>query len=142
MSNPSNPDQRPVVNEYLDNGTLLATGWRRALLDGILLGQACNSCEHVTAAPKAACAQCGSRSLTIRQLPTVGTVYAETTIAVPPEAFDAPYQVAIISLNVTAERTGNIIAMIDGEVGIGDTVELQGVETSDSNPGPVFAPSE
>lgn len=52
-----------------------------------------------------------------------GTVYTETTIYSPPEAFaaDAPYQLAIVEL----DSGGRITARIQGDpVRIGDPVEL------------------
>lgn len=52
-----------------------------------------------------------------------GTVYTETVVWSPPEAFvnDAPYQLAIVSL----DAGGRITARIDGErVAIGDAVDF------------------
>lgn len=52
-----------------------------------------------------------------------GTVYTETVVWSPPEAFlkDVPYQLAIVSL----EAGGRITARIDGErVAIGDAVDF------------------
>ncbi|MEO8657942.1 MAG: OB-fold domain-containing protein [Bryobacteraceae bacterium] len=52
-----------------------------------------------------------------------GTVYTETVVWSPPEAFlnDAPYQLAIVSL----EAGGRITARIDGaRVAIGDAVDF------------------
>ena len=53
---------------------------------------------------------------------TGGTVYTETVIFSPPEAYvnDAPYQIAIIDL----DNGGRLTARIDGDsVVIGDRVE-------------------
>lgn len=52
-----------------------------------------------------------------------GTVYTETTIYSPPEAYaaDAPYQIAIVSL----DSGRRVTARVAGEpVRIGDTVSL------------------
>ena len=51
-----------------------------------------------------------------------GTVYTETIVHSPPEAFlnDAPYQLAIISL----DEGGRLTVRIDGHVTIGDRVEF------------------
>lgn len=57
-----------------------------------------------------------------------GTVYTETTIYSPPEAFlaDAPYQMAIIQVDAQKRVTGRILG---DAVRIGDPVLL--VETRD-----------
>jgi uncharacterized OB-fold protein len=60
-----------------------------------------------------------------------GTVYTETVVWSAPEAFvkDAPYQLAIVSL----DAGGRITARIDGErVAIGDAVDF--VEHRDGIP--------
>lgn len=57
--------------------------------------------------------------------PGSGTVYTETVVWSPPEAFvnDAPYQMAIVSL----EAGGRLTARIEGErVAIGDAVDFAG----------------
>ena len=64
---------------------------------------------------------------------TAGEVYAETTVAVAPAGLDAPYQVALVSLG-----EARVIARIDGEVAIGDTVELSDVVEGEGGPAPVF----
>ena len=60
-----------------------------------------------------------------------GTVYTETTIYSPPEAFlaDAPYQLAIVELPGGNRTTGRVLG---DAVHIGDAVEL--VETRDGIP--------
>lgn len=63
------------------------------------------------------------RSLVEKAQPTRGTVYTETVIFSPPEAFvkDAPYQIAIIDL----DEGGRLTVRIDGDnVIIGDRVEF------------------
>ena len=51
-----------------------------------------------------------------------GTVYTETVVHAPPEAFasDAPYQLAIISL----DEGGRITARTEDRVAVGDRVEF------------------
>lgn len=122
-----------AVAGYLDDGDLTYRGWAAALRDGVLLGQHCTECGRATAAPKAACAHCGNRDPTVVQLPTEGEVYAETTVAVAPAGFDGPYQVALVSLGDV-----RLMARIDGEVAIGDAVELRDVVEVDGQPAPVF----
>ena len=121
------------VADYLADGGLTHAGWSRALRDGVLLGQHCPDCGHATAAPKAACAKCGSREIGVVQLPTDGEVYTETTVAVAPAGFEAPYQVALVSLG---EAT--VLAHVDGEASIGDAVELCDTVEADGGPVPVF----
>lgn len=107
--------------------------WARALRDGVLLGQRCVECERVAATPTAACGRCGGRAFDEVELPTRGTVHSETTVAVAPEGFDAPYQVAVVDLGET-----RLLARIDGEVVIGDDVALQDAIGTDDRPAPVF----
>lgn len=128
------------VEQYTADGRLKHAGWKRALEEGLLLGQVCTECGHGTAAPKAACPHCGSEALEIRQLPTRGEVYTETTVAVPPDAFEGPYQVAIVSLESEDGEAARVMGMIDGEAAIGDAVELAGLVDADAEPGPRFEP--
>lgn len=111
--------------------------WVEALRDGRLLGQACPDCGHVAGAPTAACAHCGSRAIQTVELPTSGTVYAETTIAVSPDWFDeSAYQVAMVDLG-----EARVTARIDGDVDIGDPVAFAGALEALEEPAPVFEPA-
>lgn len=103
----------------------------------VLLGQRCPDCGHETAAPKAACARCGSRTLESIRLHTEGDVYATTTINVAPDGFDGPYDVALIDLGEA--RT---LGRVRGEPGIGDPVAVVDVFESEAGPAPVFGPVE
>lgn len=116
-----------------EDGTLTAKGWADALRAGRLLGQACEHCDHVTAAPKAACAECGSRSLQVVDLPTEGEVYSETTIEVAPEGFDAPYTIVIVTVG-----DARVLGRTEEAVSIGDTVELRDVLEAENFVSPVF----
>ena len=51
-----------------------------------------------------------------------GTVYTETVVHAPPQAFaaEAPYQIAIVTL----DDGGRVTARIDGRVEIDDRVEF------------------
>ena len=109
--------------------------WEDALRDGTLLGQRCGNCGHVTGAPKAACARCGSRVLTTTELPTAGEVYTETTLEVVPEDFDGPYQVALVTLG-----DARLMAHVPEAIDIGHTVELAGTIDDDGSVAPVFEP--
>lgn len=67
--------------------------------------------------------------------PITGTVYTETTVYSPPEAFaaEAPYQIALITLDSGPDQGHRVTARIHGDsVSIGDAVEL--VETRNSIP--------
>jgi uncharacterized OB-fold protein len=61
----------------------------------------------------------------------IGTVYTETVVHLAPEAFakDAPYQVAIVTVEDGSRVTGRILG---DRVGIDDRVEQ--VETRDGVP--------
>ncbi|MCU4741475.1 Zn-ribbon domain-containing OB-fold protein [Natronoglomus mannanivorans] len=109
--------------------------WASALEDGELLGQRCADCGHETAAPKAACGRCGSRGLETVSLPTEGVVYSETTIAVAPAGFDGgSYRVAVIDLG-----EARVLARLEGDAGIGDSVEFVGSLEGREEPAPLFA---
>lgn len=122
------------ADRFVQSGNLDYDAWKRALHDGVLLGQVCDACGHATAAPKAACALCGSFDLTATTLPTEGEVYAETTVAVAPEPFEGPYQVALVDLG-----DAMVMARIDadGDAEIGAPVRLCGV-VGEQDPGPLF----
>ena len=55
--------------------------------------------------------------------PLVGTVYTETVVSSPPEAYanDVPYQLAIVELENGRRTTGRILG---DRVSIGDRVTL------------------
>ncbi|MFB6309700.1 MAG: Zn-ribbon domain-containing OB-fold protein [Salinirussus sp.] len=128
------------VEQYESDGRLDHAGWTRALEDGILLGQQCVDCSRATAAPKAACPHCGSEALETRKLSDRGEIYTETTVAVPPAAFEGPYQVAIVSLETGTGADARVMGMIDGEADIGEVVEFAGTVQDDEEPGPLFEP--
>ena len=121
------------VGDYLTDGRLTTAGWRAALSDGRLLGQECADCGHVTGAPKAACARCGSRALETSDLPKEGTVYSTTRIEVAPEGFDAPYHVGIVTVG-----DGRVMARLEDDADIGETVTFRGSEQTPEGPAPKF----
>lgn len=114
-------------------GRLTYDEWAEALRDGRLLGQRCGACGHETAAPKAACARCGSDSLQEIELPTDGEVHSETRTKVPPKAFEGEYTIVIVSL-----EEAKVMGHVDSEVDIGDPVRLAGVVDAAGLPGPKF----
>lgn len=107
--------------------------WRAALEEGTLLGQRCADCGHETAAPKAACAQCGSRDIVRIELPTEGEVYARTHVAVAPSEFDGPYDVGLVIVG-----DARVLARLESDFEIGETVSFQGVFDGPRGPAPVF----
>jgi len=108
--------------------------WRQHLWeDRVLLGQRCRDCGHATAAPKAACARCGARDLERIDLPTAGEVYARTRIEVAPADFAGPYEVGLVDLG-----DARVLARLDGEFEIGESVALVDVYEGDLGPAPVF----
>ena len=109
--------------------------WADALSEGELLGQECTDCGHVTAAPKAACARCGSLAIDTVSLPTEGEVYSETTITVPPEGFEGEYQLAVVDLG-----DARVLVRIEDIVDIGDRVAFADVIETDGHPAPTFEP--
>ena len=127
------------VETYLEDGELTHRAWSAALREDRLLGQRCPDCEHVTTAPKAACARCGARDLAVVELSTEGTVYAETTMFVGPAAFTEvePYAVALVDLD-----DARVMAHIDGDVEIGDPVAFIGAVEEDDTPAPLFGPAD
>ena len=125
--------QSTAIEEFVGDDGLSHNDWKRALREGVLLGQECTECGHRSGAPKAACARCGNRELEAVELPTSGDVYTETTVMVPPEQFEGPHRVALIDLG-----SARIMAALEGDVEIGETVELVGVIEQDTEPGPLF----
>jgi uncharacterized OB-fold protein len=111
--------------------------WVNELEEGRLLGQQCQDCDHETAAPKAACAVCGSRSLRTVELPETGTVYSVTTIHVPPEGFEEPYNIGLVAVG-----NARVTARIDGEVTIEDAVVFDGTIDTPAGTSPVFVPTQ
>lgn len=109
--------------------------WCAALRDGALLGLACSDCDRVYGTPVSVCDSCGSRDLETVQFPTTGDVYTETTVHVPPVAFDGPYQVGLVEIG-----EARVMGRLQGDVEIGDAVELIDVIDHDGDPAPVFAP--
>lgn len=122
-----------VTDAFLEDGALTAKAWTRALREGVLLGQRCERCDHVTAAPKAACARCGDRSLAVETLPTTGEVYTQTTIAVVPERFEGPYRVGIVDLG-----DGRVLGRLPDDAEIGAAVSLAGVVEVEERVAPRF----
>jgi uncharacterized OB-fold protein len=109
--------------------------WRDRLEAGVLVGLECASCGHVTATPKGACTNCGARELAGVELPTRGKVYSETTINVPPEGLEGPYQVVMVDLGTT-----RLLVRAGDGVEIGDEVAFAGTTVADGFPAPVFEP--
>lgn len=124
-----------LSTDAIESDELTYQDWTAALRDGALLGQQCGDCDHVTAAPKAACARCGSRDLAATELPTIGEVYTETTLEVVPEGFDGPYQVALVTLD-----DARVMSHVPADVEIGQRVELTDAIEDDGAVGPVFKP--
>ncbi len=129
-------EQNLTTDDEAAENRLTYGEWTEALRDGTLLGQRCEDCGHVTGAPKAACARCGSRTLATTELPTAGEVYTETTLEVVPEDFDGPYQVALVTLG-----EARVMAHVPEGVDIGETVELTETVDDAGSVAPVFEPN-
>lgn len=122
-------------DQFEESETISYAEWREHLEAGELFGLRCQSCGHVTATPKRACIACGDRDLTPYELPQQGDVHSETTITVPPEGVEGPYQVALVQLG-----DARLLGRIEGRVEIGDTVEFTDSIELDGMPAPVFEP--
>lgn len=109
--------------------------WQDALARGQLLGHECSDCGQTTGFPRGACDRCGSRELTVAELPKTGDVYSETLVNVAPEGFDGGYRLALIDLG-----SARLLGRIDGDVAIGDTVTFSGTFDGKDTPAPVFKP--
>lgn len=113
---------------------LTYSDWANSLRNGNLVGQECSDCGNVTGAPKSACPECGSRDVSSVHLPENGTVYTETTVAVPPEGFDDDsYKIGIVQVG-----DGRVLGRLDNEAEIGDEVEFVDVLEATEDPSPVF----
>jgi uncharacterized OB-fold protein len=115
--------------------SLTYNDWSEAVRDGELIGLECEDCGNVTGAPKAACTDCGSRSLSRVTLPDEGTVYTETTVAVAPEGFEGGYKVGLVELGESGAR---VLGRLEEDAEIGDEVELGDAFEKDGEPAPVF----
>ena len=113
--------------------SLTYNDWAEAVRDGELVGLECDDCGNITGAPKAACTDCGSRSLSRVSLPVEGTVYSETTVAVAPEGLEGGYKVGVVEVGET-----RVLGRLDDEAEIGDEVEFLDVFEKDGEPAPVF----
>lgn len=109
--------------------------WAEAVREGELVGLECDDCGNVTGTPKAACTDCGSRSLSRVTLPDEGTVYSETTVAVAPIGFDGGYKVGIVQVG-----DARVLGRLEEDAEIGDEVALSGVfeREGEDEPAPVF----
>lgn len=104
-----------AVGDTLEENRLSHERWEKALCEGTILGVRCEECDTVTATPKAACTGCGSRSLTVVELPETGVVYTKTTVEVAPEEHGSGYQIAVVDFGE---------ARLLGRVADGDRVEI------------------
>lgn len=112
--------------------------WAEGLESGTPKGLACSACGYVSGTPKAACVRCGSREVSVTDLPTTGRVYSKSTIEVAPKRQGSGYQIALIDLG-EARLLGRIA---DGErVAIDDEVELCGTYEYEGDLVAVFEPS-
>jgi len=127
-----------AVERLLGHDRLPHREWERALRADTVLGLECEDCGYVTATPKAACPRCGSRSVSVIQLPQAGTIYTKTTVEVAPTAHGRGYQIALVDLG-DAKLLGRIA---DGHrVEIDDEVELTGTYEYNGDLAAVFAPA-
>lgn len=115
-------------------GSTTYEDWAEALRNGELVGQECGDCGNTTSTPKAACSDCGSRDLSSVSLPEEGTVYTETTVAVPPEGFDdEPYKVGIVQVG-----GARVLGRLEEDAEIGDEVVFAETHEHEGEPSPVF----
>jgi hypothetical protein len=107
--------------------------WSEELREGELIGQECTDCGNVTGTPKAACPECGSRELSMTEIPEEGTVYTETTVAVAPEGFEGGYKVGIVQVG-----EARVLGRLDDEAEIGDEIVFADFFDHEGEPAPVF----
>ncbi|MCG3088160.1 Zn-ribbon domain-containing OB-fold protein [Sporosarcina cyprini] len=88
---------------------------------------ACTNCDYHSVTSKYTCPKCQQGKLQETEVSPKGTVYSFTDIHVAPAEFAhiAPYTVALIQLDKAPVK---VTARMDGEVTIGDAVELKGLE--------------
>jgi len=128
--------EQPVQADELPD-ELSFKSWQKALREGCLLGHECEDCGWVTSFPRGACDHCGSRSLTVTGLPETGEVFSETQVNVAPAGFEGGYRLALVDLNGT-----HVLARIDGDAEIDDTVTFSDVFEGSDDPAPIFDPVE
>lgn len=125
--------QRGEVSSGADGedqaGHLTHAMWTKGLESGEPKGLSCSSCGYVSATPKAACVRCGSREVSVIDLPMTGSVYTKSTIEVAPAQQGSGYQIALVDLG-DARMLGRIAegknVEIDDRVELHDTYEYEG----------------
>ncbi|RMF91940.1 MAG: hypothetical protein D6736_04390 [Nitrospinota bacterium] len=86
-------------------------------------GWRCTRCGHHYAMSRRVCRECGGEELETVSLGREGTIYAFTTIRVPPARWQekAPYTVAVIDMEAGGRLTGVVQARPE-EMAIGKRV--------------------
>ena len=87
-----------------------------------LTASKCRKCGYVSYPPKKACPKCGSRDVSLVELPRKGKVLTYTVLNVPIKGFNGPIIIALIKLG-EATIMSEIIDVSPEDVNIGMEVE-------------------
>ncbi|WP_252502281.1 Zn-ribbon domain-containing OB-fold protein [Sporosarcina sp. Marseille-Q4943] len=87
----------------------------------------CNSCDYGSITSKYTCPSCRIGKLEEKEVSPKGTVFSFTDIHIAPAEFAdiAPYTIALIQLD---DADVKVTARMDGQVQIGDAVDLDKVD--------------
>ncbi len=118
-------------------------GWWEATRHRRLTVQRCRSCDHVQHYPRALCLSCRSTDLDLVDASGYGHVRSFSVVhrSADPEAFDAPYVVALVALEEGPTLTTNLVGADVDAWTCDDAVEVDWLELDDGRHLPVFVPT-
>jgi uncharacterized OB-fold protein len=126
------------VSDPIEYGDPLSQAFWEAASRRELVVQRCAVCASYQFYPRPMCLGCGATSLEWRPVTGGATVYAATTVRLQIDpGLPAPYVVALVDL----DEGPRLLTNIDGEVSIGDRVQVTWRERGDAPPLPIFAPT-
>lgn len=124
-----------TAEEKATEGTLLCGDAVEIGADGraILVGGRCADCGHETFPRAPVCCQCMSENIAAQSMPRAGTLYAFSTVHVAVKKWKKPMRVGYVDL----PNGARVFTHLEGELAIGDTVEVgMGTVGGDEN-GPI-----
>lgn len=80
-----------------------------AAREGRLVLQRCEDCDHVYFPPRPFCAKCNSRNVVIQEASGRATLYSYVISQRPAPGFDAPYAIAVVTLEEGPRMMTNIV---------------------------------
>lgn len=124
-----------IAEKHTTEGTLLCGDAAEIRADGraILIGGRCADCGTETFPRAPVCCQCMSENIAAQPMPREGNLYAFSTVHVAAKKWKKPMCVGYVDL----PNGARVFTHLEGELAIGDTVEVgMGVVGDDEN-GPI-----